>query len=183
MKTTWSAVVVFECEETRDKAVSFCNRLVDRFWTQMGFEISWWSFDMLRDATLGGEAAAKAAKSRLIIFATTAEGEMPFHVFEWVEKWVGQRSDQEGALVGLADRETSLTGVASAKHVYLREIAHRAGMDYLTKVPDNLSACPDSPESCAERAHTQTTLLEEILNRPTPAPPSLLVLPPDPPRP
>jgi len=146
----------------------------------MGFDLSWWSFDMLKDARLGSEAAEKAAKSPLIIFATGNEGEMPFHVLEWVEKWVGQRSDQEGALVGLADSETSLTGVASAKHVYLREVAHRAGMDYLTKVPESLSQpIPDSPESCAERAHQHTSLLEEILHHPSPPPSSLLVLPPE----
>jgi hypothetical protein len=173
MKTTWSAVVVFECEETRNKAVAFCDRLVDRFWTQMGFEISWWSYERLNDPVGAGEAATKAAQARLIIFATRTEAEIPLHVIDWVDKWTSQRSDREGALVALGDQEGA--GAALDKEVYLRDIAHRAGMDFLTRLPQNLlQPFPDSPESCAERAHQHTTIMDDILHRgPPSAPPSL----------
>ena len=57
----------------------------------------------------------------------------------------------------------------------VRNIAHRAGMDYLTQVPETIGrAIPDSLASCSERADRVTSVLDEILHQKTvPAPPRL----------
>ena len=52
----------------------------------------------------------------------------------------------------------------SSKHIYLRSVAHRGGMDYFTEMPcSRVESMPDSLEYCAERARQVTGVLEEIL--------------------
>ena len=86
----------------------------------------------------------------------------------------GKRGDREGALVGLTDSAAGAYGVNAQKFIYLRGVAHRGGMDYLTQVPQELSrGMSDSIESYTERAHQVTSVLDEILHYKSP-PPNLL---------
>ena len=53
-----------------------------------------------------------------------------------------------------------------AKCLYLRAVAHRAGMDYLTQVPEQLGRVfPESLDFYSERAAQMTDVLEEILQQ------------------
>jgi len=167
IQATGSVVVIYENPATRERAVAFCDRLVERFWARLGFDISWWSFSLLEDANSSREATDRAAEADLVLFATESEGAFPLRVTTWIETWLDQRGDREGALVALLPEEVSREAIDN--HLYLRRIAHRAGMDYLTGIPQSLSRpFPDSPESYSERAAQVTSLLEEILRPPTP---------------
>ena len=55
-KAAWSVVVVYEDAAARERAVSFCDQLVRRFWAGFEFDLSWWSFAQLEEAS-----AAKAS--------------------------------------------------------------------------------------------------------------------------
>ncbi len=168
-RTAWSVVVVYEDTMTRELAVKFCDHLVERFWTTDEFEVSWLSFADLQEARPAHEAKQKAAVANLIIFATWPETSMPVEIRGWIENWVSQRGDREGALFGLLDHASGLTGRTAEKYVYLRAVAHRAGMDYLTEVPQNLlRSMPDSLESYTERADRVTSVLDEILRQQEP---------------
>ncbi len=166
MKATWSVVVIFEDMATRDAAVGFCDRLVERFWAKCKFDVSWWSFGLLHEPEAAMEAVSKAAAADLVICTAGPEGEMPSHVVDWVENWLRQRGEREGILVGLLEHGAELGGSTGSRHVWLRQIAHRAGMDYLTQVPQGIGyPMPNSLESCVERAHVVTPVLEEILHQ------------------
>jgi hypothetical protein len=165
MKTTSSVVVVYEGEMTREVAVSFCDHLVERFWNRCGFDVSWWSFGQLESQRSALQAAERAIEADLIVFATRPEGEIPLAVHGWMESWLGQRGDREGALVDLTERRSGDYD-ETARHLYLRKIAHRAGMDYLTQLPENISRpIPDSLESYSERADQVGSVMEEILHQ------------------
>ena len=158
-------VVIFEDDATRTEAVKFCDELVHRFWTQYGFEMTWWSFTPLAEARTARDAARKASEADLIVFAVEPDGEIPWEVKGWIENWLSERGDREGALVGLLDPGADSIAVTTDKYVYLREVAHRAGMDYLTQMPQNISRCiPDSLESYSDRADRVTSVLDEILH-------------------
>jgi hypothetical protein len=90
-------------------------------------------------------------------------------VKQWIETWAGQRGDREGALIGLMDPGAGMTGFSGNNFVYLRSVAHRGGMDYLTEVPPKLSLS-DSIESYTERADHVTSVLDEILHHKAPPP-------------
>jgi hypothetical protein len=171
MKANWSVAVVYEDAGMREGAVTFCDHLVARFWTECELDVGWWSFAHLQEPGSAKEAQQKAAKADMIVFATCAEGEIPLEVRAWVEAWLGRRGEREGALVGLLGRGVNQVGEMAGKHVYLRNVAHRGGMDYLTGLPESIShPIPDSLESLSERADRITSVLDEILHHHSPPP-------------
>ena len=172
-KATWSVIAVYEDVVAREIAMSFCDHLVQRFWANFGFEVNWWPFNLLDNPRSATEAGEKALSADLIIIATHRDGELPQTIQDWIEGWVTRRGDREGALVGLLDPVASFD-VPVAKDVYLRHIAHRAGMDYLTQLPQQIARCiPDSLETFTERAQQVTHVLDEILHQRTTTPESL----------
>src|SRR5258707_521104 len=83
----------------------------------------------------------------------------------WIQKWSSKRGERGGGLVGLLD-QGAMNGLADDKHLYLRNVAHRVGMDYVTKMPENISrGIPDSIDSCSQRAQRVTSVLDEILRK------------------
>ena len=95
---------------------------------------------------------------------------MPVGIKTWIESWLACRDEREGILAGLLG-----AGVGCALEVpqqlYLRQVAHRAGMDYLTQVPQSISRClAESAESYNVRAAQVTRVLDEILHQSPPAP-------------
>ena len=170
-KATWSVVVVYGNPETREAAVGFCDQLVKRFWSEVEFDVSWWSTDRLQAGDSAQHAGRRAAEADLVIFALPKSGELDLEVKGWIERWVPERAEREGAVVGLLAPAASAETEAIEAQQYLRTVAHRAGMDYLTQVPASIShQIPESPESCTERARQVTSVLDEILNRREPPP-------------
>jgi hypothetical protein len=173
-KRMWPVAAVFEDAETRKHATEYCDALTQRFWNECDFDINWWSVAMLDEKAFDAEITTKAAEANLIIFALRPESELPAALRGWIEAWLARRGDREGVLVGLNDPICGPSGSTQEKFVFLRNLAHRYGLDYLTEIPQNIARCiPDSFESCAERAHTVTSVLDEILRKK--APPSLLL--------
>jgi len=171
-KATWSVLVIHQDTETRQRAVKFCDHLIEKFWSQYEFDVDWLSYDLLENAHSARAAGNKAVEADLIVFAIQPEGEIPDSVRKWVESWMERRGDREGALVGLIDPQQG--GLVSDKPLFLRAAAHRAGMDYLTQLPQDISrAIPGSLESYSERADQVTSVLDEILHHKV-APPQLL---------
>jgi hypothetical protein len=174
-KTTWTVVVVYESAEMRELALAFCDRLVKRHWARLSFDVNWWSFEALTDPDSAQTAAGKTAEADLVLFAARPQKELPFHVRSWAETWIPQRSEREGSLVGLPTPDVCDPAEAASTRVYLRTLAHRAGMDYLTEFPEELMhPIPESLEVYAERANQVTDVLDEILHQPPPVQRSLL---------
>ena len=172
MRATPSIVVVYEDKETRERAVAFCDHLVAKFWSRLGLDVSWWSFDLLSESAPSEQSASKIAEADVVVFATRSDKELPRHVCAWTERWLHRRGKREGMLVGLLTSGES--GEESPSHLYLRKVAHLAGMDYLTQVPQSITdPLPESPESCCARAQQVTSVLDEILHQAA-APPHLM---------
>jgi hypothetical protein len=171
-KTNFPIAVIFENDNGRNDAVRFCDELVTRFWSRCEFDISWLSFADLADQNVFRTTASKAAPARLVIFSMAPGCEVPSAVRSWIETWLAQRGECEGSIVGLRDPGHQPAGGVSHNFVYLRGIAHRAGLDYLTEVPEKLThTIPDQLESYSERARQVTSVLDQILQR-KPVPPA-----------
>jgi len=92
---------------------------------------------------------------------------------EWVESWLERRGERDGALMDLINGGAQGEKAGGEAHIYLRQVAHRGGMDYLTQEPETICwSFPDSAESYTTRAHSMTTVLDEILKTQR-APPQL----------
>lgn len=163
-KNTQTVLVIYEDQETRDIAMAFCDDLMRRFWSECDFALEWCSFDVLRDARSGRAALQKASEADHTVFATHPHGPFPIAVELWVGAWCAQRSHREGTVVGLLDPAREGGAIAS-RYTWLRKMAHKAGLDYLTAGPLQLRIKLGS-ESCYQRASAKTTVLEQILSRP-----------------
>ena len=164
-------VVIYENSVAREHAVRSAPDIAEASLRETGSGVQWWSFAKLSEAALAGEAALKAAAADLVIFAISPGEDFPGDVKLWIETWITRRSDREGALVGLMVRQSSPGEIACLKEIYLRQTAHRAGMDYLSQIPSVLGkAMPDSLDSYGERARQVTSVLDEILRSGLPPP-------------
>jgi hypothetical protein len=169
MKANWSATVIYEDSQARETAVSFCDALIKKFWATHDFDLNWVPFETLDDTQPAEAAAAKASKADLLIFATSTGETVPLHVRTWNENWMSQRAEREGVLIGLSGNSGSASKTPADS--YLRTLALRAGLDYLTEMPENLAQLmPETLESCTERAHEVTSLLADIMVRRPPPP-------------
>ncbi len=115
----------------------------------------------LIDSAQATELADKAAYADYVVFASACEGDLPRELKIWIEGWLTKRGEREGTLVGLMEQHTRPFEIASLKEIYLRHVAHRAGLDYLSHVPSRKSkALPNSLDSYQERARQMTSVLD-----------------------
>ena len=165
MSSKWSIMAVYEGDEARDRAMRFCDCLVQKFWPEFSFELSWFDCADLEDQAAATDADRKAVEAQLIVLSTARPGKIPLHVRRWIEHAVHARSEREGFLVGLT--EGAATAQITATQLYLRRLAHGSGMDYLTAVPHSLphGANDDSVESYNLRATCVTNVLGAILDQ------------------
>ena len=171
MKAIWSVAVIFEDAKAQEFAITFCDSLVRRFWSDFEFDVSWWAFEGLRQPDAADEALKKSSGADVIVFSLQSQSQIPAHVQRWTDAWLQRRGEREGALVGLLNAADESKDRAVVEQGFLRQLANRAGMDFLTEVPQNLlRRFPETLESCSERAHQVTTVLDGILHRPGPAP-------------
>ena len=158
-------VVVYETSAIREHAVRFCERLAQENASTALSEMNWWSFHLLSDPVSANDAVQKAAGADVIVFAMKAGGDLPDEIKLWIEKWLNKRGEREGALFGLLAREEGPYEVAAFREIYLRNIALRAGMDYLSHAAPTASrAMPDSLDSFNRRAGQVTSVLNNILH-------------------
>lgn len=168
-------VVLYETPAIREHAVRFCERLSQGQESPARAEKSWWSFHLLGHSAAGHDAVQKAAVADVVIFAMDAAGDLPEEVKLWIENWLNKRGEREGALVGLLAREERSHDIAPFREIYLRHIARRAGMDFLSHAaPTAAKAIPDSLDSFSERAGQMTSVLDGILQAPPRIPPAVL---------
>jgi len=164
----FSALVAYEDATTRDRAMGICDRIVQKFWKDVGFDFSWWRFDFLRDSDIIQAAAQAAARADLIFISAHATRELPSAVQTWIETWLRRRESKRGVLAALIGTEEDTLRGLTPIHVYLREAAQRANMDYLPQSMDApLDKLDGSFETITSRAEKVTSLLDNILHRPT----------------
>ena len=168
-----SVVVVYEDTAIREHAVRFCERMVEERKSAPILEMNWWSFDLLVNSAVAADAVQAAAAADVIVFAVSANGDLPDQIKLWIENWLNKRGEREGALVGLVAGEEG-SQPASFREIYLRHIATRAEMDYLSHAaPTVAAAIPDSLDSFSERAGQVTSVLDGILLQHPQIPPML----------
>jgi hypothetical protein len=174
MKAKWSLLAVYENADARHLIVQFCDRLMQRFWSQLSFDLAWYDWGQLEDENFAQEARAKARAADLIILATAPRGILSPHIKGWLELALVGPGGREGVLVGLPAPGIGVSAENASTQAYLRKLAHRIGMDYLSDVPQSLPICePDSAEAYNQRATQVTSVMDQILKHSV-LPPRLL---------
>ena len=143
-----------------------CDNMVSRFWPEMEFQMHWCSFDQLATSNIASAAARQAALANIIIIASGSNAGLPDTVKAWMDDWCNQRHGREGSLIALLEGSPQNQEFALADQ-NLRNIAHRAGLDYLTHEPDFAPVpLPDESAWFNLKAAEVGPVLGNILNRP-----------------
>ncbi len=157
-------LVVYEDTVTRDRAIAMSDRLMRQLWGDVDFEFAWWRFDYLEDPELARAAATEAAQTDVLVFSAHDHRELPPAIERWIESWLPEREHTDGVLGAVIGSDPAPG--AMPVHVYLREVARRARMDFLPETFQALPADFDcSVEAMQKRATTKTSVLESILGK------------------
>lgn len=166
-KGWYSAVVLYEDRVTRDRMIRVQDHVQRGLGEEIDCQVAWWRFDHLKEPRLFTKAVKSAVEADMILFSAHAGGHFPRQVTAWINAWVKQRRLRPGvlgALIGLHD--DALSGI-TPRHCYLRRVAERAQMDFLSQaaalLPDEE---PCSVDSFMKRAASSSQLLEGILGQP-----------------
>ncbi len=165
-RPTGSVLVLYESPSARERAVSFYEPLGGQSDAAPRPMVKWYSFDHLSVPQKTEEVVRAAVCADLLAFVASSVGDFPAEIKSWTERWLVRRGDREGVLVGLFLAEGGLPlGSPCLKELYLRQLAHRAGMDYLSHFPGQIMRpIPDSLDSFSERAGRISPVLDEILH-------------------
>lgn len=162
----WQVFVGFDDSKARARASEVCEFMTHQFWPEIAFDLHLCDLTQLSEPGYRQLAITKAALARIVIIATSAPGEFEMPFIEWMNGLCLRRGGREGALVGLTDPEAA-DERRSAVDLQLRQLAHRAGLDYLTRAPNCRALCiPDRTDWLDSRAGQLGPVLEEILERP-----------------
>lgn len=159
-----SGVVIYEDRTTRDRAIQLCDGLVRNFWSDLSLEFTWWKFDYLRDVEISRIAVEAATRADLVLFSAHARRQLPAAVESWIESWLRRKETRSAVLVALIGLASDQIQGLSPIHIYLREVADRAQMDYLPHVLQSVAERADiSTEAITDRAEKVTAVLDGIL--------------------
>jgi hypothetical protein len=124
-------VILYDGPEARDQAMRLCNRLTLQFDGDIDFNFKWWRMDFLKEAGLADLSAEEAGLANILIICANPAGRLAGHIKKWFGSWASGRSEQLGVLVDLTRTTAGEWSAVQATKQFLREVARRAGFDYL----------------------------------------------------
>lgn len=162
-----SVVIFHEQDEDLIRATYLCDQLMSRYWANLDIRIKQWPFAALNSDPAARDAGGEAVAADLLVVAASNEGEFDEGFLTWIEHWLPQREQREGALVALLGSISESEGRQSYRHVRLHKLALKAGLDYLNHLPETpKDRLTNFDTWSASRAQTVTDTLKDILNMP-----------------
>lgn len=131
--TEWQLAIAYDVPAARDRAMHLSQSLQKKFSGEITFSCTWWRFRYLEDPDIALVARHYATAADIIIFSTNAAGLFPLPVMNWIESWASARRKPHGLLVPLIGSPNIPAQVYSTKLFYLRHVADRANMEFLTQ--------------------------------------------------
>jgi hypothetical protein len=127
----FSVVVVFEDFSTGERARRAYDFLAANLTHEWQISSQMWKFELLAIPELREMAANDAATANLIIVSSRGDRELPAHVKDWIEMWLGCRGHAV-ALVALFDSPPEQAEHAQPAQTYLARVAKRGRMEFFT---------------------------------------------------
>jgi len=161
---TWLITIFYDTPEARQCAARACDGLVRRFWSQIEFDLTWWTLADL-DGAQAPEAFRRLRETDIVVVALTDPGQISPGLLTRLEQALQQRGGREGALIALCSgRNEPLHRVEPTLNAALHRLARVTGLDYLNQAPECLPGrLPDSIESYTRRAEENTDIMRQIL--------------------
>lgn len=128
-------VLAYEDYVTGTRARIALDKVIRGLGDRFAFVRNTWKFTVLDLPYLREIASAEAAEADMVIIAAYEGRDLPPAVHSWLDSWISRRNGEGGCLLALLiDYEDQLQPGAPAPVCnYLRSLAAKAKMDYLTQ--------------------------------------------------
>lgn len=167
---TWSVTVLYDRPEARQCATRACDRLLQRFWSRIEFDLTWWSLQEL-EGPESASAGHRLQQADIIILALTQPRSLTPSILNWLLQVLQPRQGREGALIVLcAGTDAPLHQIDPELNAALHRLARGTGLDFLNQAPSCLPGrVPQTIDHFARRAEENTDVIRRILSsRPSP---------------
>jgi hypothetical protein len=122
---------VHEDIATGARAEEFCQTLARCLGRTPEMSKEMWLLTELRTSPLRAIAAGEAAAADLVIVSVHHSETLPDEVKRWIDLWLKQRGSRPAVLLALFD--PLYMGTSSSIQAYLREVARRGNMEFLSR--------------------------------------------------
>jgi hypothetical protein len=143
-KPACQVLILHEDFSAYGRAVEVCRRLMERFGSDLDFDIKCWNFIELADPNCARHAA-KTAGAADIILLSMHTAELPASVEKWLDDSFGARFTAEGVLALVISGAAGPPAGFEQLTLRLRDLATRLGMDFISLLPGSPSP-NQSPE-------------------------------------
>ena len=161
------ALIVYDSVRSGKRAKELCDRLGQQLAPESELNLSVWSLSALELLPPLAQAATREAEhAALLIVAINGDTMLPQAVrncLHWCARGIRAA---DGALVAQLHGILKMNEGLSPAYGYLRQIAHHAGIRFLSEVielPDD--ELDSSLEAVHEHAHIRTSAVEAVLQR------------------
>jgi hypothetical protein len=169
-KFPFDLVVAYEDRATRARALQLYDHLAGQLLDDYDFKCAWWKFDHLGEPLLREHAVDDAADANMIVLSVNGQKDLSAIGKTWIEGWLPRRDNRKSALVALIAADAPEGGDPGLLR-YLQSVARVARMDFFTHAFVQEKRMPTlDMDQVSARASVLTPMLQEILQRRTPAP-------------
>lgn len=146
------------------QAKHFCDRLDQNLAPRDELLLSFWSLSALQLPPLARAAEDEAAQTGLLIVAINGDEALSPPVKRWISRCARRMRANGGAIAAQLHDILRMNQELSPAYVYLKHIAHDAGLDFFSEVVEPAGEkLDDSIESLHQRAHMCSPVLDGIL--------------------
>ena len=124
-------VVIYEDGATRDAAIHVCDSLMQNLEADLEFEFTWCKFKYLSYPVIARQTGQTAARADLILVSVRRAEDFSAEARAWLELWLSRRGSPGGGTIALVQTSAG-AGEQTGAPNYLRLMAERANLDYLT---------------------------------------------------
>jgi hypothetical protein len=174
-KASFSVVVIYEEVSSAQRAMRLIGDVLRGSTSQSGFEPSFepslWKLEMLLVPKFRELAAQEAAAADVVVIAARDRDTLPVALQGWIETWPPRNPSNRGALVALLWLTEGQAEVQEDSLAFFRKAADQVQMDlFVQSFPPPARSVGLTPEQIVQRAGLVSSVLDDILHCPAPAP-------------
>jgi len=155
LKPACQVLILHEDFSAYSRAVEVCRRVMERFASELDFNIKCWNFIELADPNCARHAA-KTASTADIILLSVRTAPLPMEIERWLDSFFATRFRAEGVLALVMNGPNGLPFGRAELLKRLEQLAGRLGMDFLSLLSDDDAAAIKLPRNAPVRAHSGT---------------------------
>jgi len=142
-------VFIYEDQESRNRANRMSSVLQRLFSDEIESQESWWKLSILREQSMARLAMDDLTQADVVFFALGENSELSEELLDFNKAWSAQRKGKEGILA-IQMAESSGDTAESVRN-YFRDLAQKAGLDFLATEPD--ASAYETTRNLKKRTH------------------------------